>query len=387
MESTSELTGQQPFSLLGGPLHRLGARLGLVRGGNNTVALGLAIGSALWIAQVAQTLVHGLNPLSFEAIGAHVRLLVAIPLLFVCETWLDPRLSEFHAEIVRSGLVRSADLPVLQALVARVTRWKDAWLPEAVCLLGSLALWWIAPLLQVPGTTVHDRSFAATDVLRSNWWYWVVCLAVLRFLLLRWLFRLCLWSAFLWRVSRLRLHLVSGHPDGAAGLGYLEVVHESFVALVLAISAALSASFATDIEARRTTLEGVLPGILAMLLMDVALFVGPLLVFSGKLWACRVDGLRDFTIFSQDYVSKFEAKWLGANAHPGEPLLGVADIQSLADLGNSFDRVRNMRIVAVGQRLLIQFAFAALLPLLPLLLFKYPLAKLASQVFETLAGM
>jgi hypothetical protein len=37
------------FSLLGGPLHRLGLRLGLVRGTSNTVALGLVIGWSMWL--------------------------------------------------------------------------------------------------------------------------------------------------------------------------------------------------------------------------------------------------------------------------------------------------------------------------------------------------
>lgn len=43
--ATSELPS---FSLLGGPLHRIGARLGLVRNHTNTVRLGLAIGGTLW---------------------------------------------------------------------------------------------------------------------------------------------------------------------------------------------------------------------------------------------------------------------------------------------------------------------------------------------------
>ena len=34
----------EEFSLLGGPLHRLGVRLGLVRGGTNSLPLGLALG-------------------------------------------------------------------------------------------------------------------------------------------------------------------------------------------------------------------------------------------------------------------------------------------------------------------------------------------------------
>ena len=48
-----EREGLKDFSLLGGPLHRLGCRLGLVRGGTNTVALGLALGALLWTVLVA----------------------------------------------------------------------------------------------------------------------------------------------------------------------------------------------------------------------------------------------------------------------------------------------------------------------------------------------
>jgi hypothetical protein len=44
-------------------------------------------------------------------------------------------------------------------------------------------------------------------------------------------------------------------------------------------------------------------------------------------------------------VRKFDAKWVRGGAPADEPLVGSADIQSLADLGNSFEVVRTMRIV------------------------------------------
>lgn len=43
----------ESFSLLDGPLHELGRRLGLVRGETNTVLLGLAMGWGLWLLIVA----------------------------------------------------------------------------------------------------------------------------------------------------------------------------------------------------------------------------------------------------------------------------------------------------------------------------------------------
>jgi len=80
-----EREGLKDFSLLGGPLHRLGCRLGLVRGGTNTVALGLALGALLWTVLVALALIEGVGHrlFSLSVIGAHVRLLVVIPLFFL----------------------------------------------------------------------------------------------------------------------------------------------------------------------------------------------------------------------------------------------------------------------------------------------------------------
>jgi hypothetical protein len=47
----------EDLSLLGGPLHRLGCRLGLVRGGTNTVVFGLVLGALPWLALLALALV------------------------------------------------------------------------------------------------------------------------------------------------------------------------------------------------------------------------------------------------------------------------------------------------------------------------------------------
>ena len=74
-------------------------------------------------------------------------------------------------------------------------------------------------------------------------------------------------------------------------------------------------------------------------------------------------------------------------AAPGEPLLGTPDIQTLADLANSINVVRNRKWAPIGPRLLTQLALAALVPLAPLVLFKYPLAELVQKFFEGLIGL
>jgi hypothetical protein len=92
-------------------------------------------------------------------------------------------------------------------------------------------------------------------------------------------------------------------------------------------------------------------------------------------------------IFAASYVKDFDKKWLSQNAKREEPLLGTADLRSLADLGNSINVVRNMNWVPLSTRTLAHMALIALLPMLPLLLLKYPVTELAEKFFTNLIGL
>ena len=83
-------------------------------------------------------------------------------------------------------------------------------------------------------------------------------------------------------------------------------------------------------------------GLVAVMVFAV---LGPLLVFSPQLAAAKRAGLREYGTLAQRYVREFDRKWLRGGAPPDEPLVGSADIQSLADLGNSFEVVKEMRWV------------------------------------------
>jgi len=240
---TEERGSFEHFSLLGGPLHWLGSRLGLVRRGTNTLPLGLMLGVLPWAVLVALAVVDGMADqlFSLAVIGRHVRLLVAIPLFFLCESLLDPQLRAFVRLTVSSGVVPEKELPALDAAIANVIRGKNSWLAEGICLMAAVLLPLLAPQLgQVSASATQFLSQNGAEVGMTDWWYWAVCLTLFRFLMFRWLWRLGLWGYFLWRMARMNLHLVSTHPGGAAGLGYLDVVHAHFAPLVLALSAVVS---------------------------------------------------------------------------------------------------------------------------------------------------
>ena len=60
-------------------------------------------------------------------------------------------------------------------------------------------------------------------------------------------------------------------------------------------------------------------------------------------------GLREYGVLASAYVRQFEEKWLDPRKPPEEPLVGTADLQSLADLAGSYDIVRSMRLVPLGR--------------------------------------
>jgi hypothetical protein len=115
--------------------------------------------------------------------------------------------------------------------------------------------------------------------------------------------------------------------------------------------------------------------------MLVVIF-GPLLVFAPQLAAAKQSGLAKYGRLAERYVSEFDAKWLEAGAPADEALVGSADIQSLADLGNSFGLIREMKIFPFSQQQILQIAIISSLPGLPLIFLVMPVG----EILQLLAG-
>jgi hypothetical protein len=62
--------------------------------------------------------------------------------------------------------------------------------------------------------------------------------------------------------------------------------------------------------------------------------------------------------------------------------VGSADIQSLADLGNSFEIVRSMRTAPVTKDAVVQLAVMTLVPVAPLALTMIPLNELLKRLLQ-----
>jgi hypothetical protein len=125
--------------------------------------------------------------------------------------------------------------------------------------------------------------------------------------------------------------------------------------------------------------------ILGFVALVLIISLGPLLVFSPKLFDTKRKGLLEYGALANEYTQSFEGKWIRREAPEGEALIGSADIQSLADLANSFEVVRKMRPVPfdLATAILPMVATAAI-PFLPLLLTIFPFEEIVKTIIGAL---
>lgn len=385
---------EQDFSLvLGGPLYQALRRsrlcddaLGQVH--RRIVASVLILWAPLVVLSGLEGGLIGHGERSFlQDVGFQLRFLVVVPLLILAELvvhrWMQPIMGEFR---VRS-LVRPHETQRFEAAVAEAARWRNSALAEMMLLAAVYAAGLLFTrrryLAMGAGGGWYAAHVGGSGLSVAGWWLVFVSLPLMQFLLLRWYFRLFIWARFLWRAARLDLDLDVSHPDKVGGLGFLAESLPAFVPIALAHGVLFAGMMADRIFYNGAHLTDFELLVFAGGVLLVVIFAGPLSVFAPRLLGMKRAGLRAYGALAQTYVREFHDKWMGTGPPPDEPLVGSGDIQSLADLGNSFGAAEDMRIVPIKTIALAYFVAAFLAPMAPLLLTVMP----AEKILERLAGL
>jgi len=318
----------------------------------------------------------------------HVKFLVAMPLLIAAELVVHGRMLPVVKEFVQRRLIPENAMARFDAAIASAFALRNSVLAEVLLIalvyaVGVLIIWRHYVALAA-ATWYATPSAGGTSLSLAGIWYGYVSLPVFQFLLLRWYFRFFIWARFLWQVSRIKLSLIPTHPDRVGGLGFLSGTVYAFVPLLTAHGALVAGNFANRIFHLGASLSDFKIEILVLVVFLLCVVVGPLTVFSRQLRQVKRSGNREYGALAQRYVREFDVKWLRGGAPGDEKLVGSADIQSLADMGNSFEIVRTMRAVPVSREAIIHLAFATLAPIVPLVLTMMPLEELLKRLFRIL---
>jgi hypothetical protein len=308
-------------------------------------------------------------------------------MIVIAEMIIGPRLTIAGLHFVRSGLVMEDDYPAFDAAVEKVESRREARLPELIILGISILGAWSMTAAFYSGleTSWHIiRTESGIRLTMAGVWYLLVAVPLLQFMFYRWLWKLAIWTGFLLDMSRLNLRVSVSHPDQAGGLGFLGIAQVGFGALAFGLSSILAASAAFLIVFKGADIETFKIPFIAYLVFVNLIFLGPLLVFVPLLARTRRQGLRDFSSLANRYDYAFVEKWIRGKTPEGEPLLGTGDIQSLADLGNSYQYARQMKPIPFDLRTIIQMSVIAAAPMLPLLPLVMPIADILKILSKAL---
>jgi hypothetical protein len=394
-DSAQPLGPEPPdFSLvLGGPLYQLLRRAHLAGDAmelvwRREIFFVLVTWLPLLVLSIAEGRAWGDNvrlPFLFDA-DVNVRFLLSLPLLIAAELIVHQRMRVVVKGFLKRDLIPDPARAKFDAAIAAAMRLRNSLVAEVLLIafvytIGVFVIWRNQAAIDV--TTWYGESLGGE--LRpsgAGWWFGLVSLPVFQFVLARWYFRLFIWARFLWQVSRIDLQLVPTHPDRAGGLGFLGNLPHAFAPLLAGQGALLAGVMANRIfytGARLVDFKMEIVALVAVMLFSV---LGPLLVFMPLLARTKREGSREYGELALRYVRDFDQKWLRGGAPADEALIGSADVQSLADMGNSFEVVREMNLVPFGKDTLIKLAVITLAPVAPLILTMIPLGQLLDRFLQ-----
>lgn len=319
----------------------------------------------------------------FHDVEVHVRFLIALPILIAAELIVHARLRPMARRLVERRIILPEDLPRFHRALESAIRLRNS-VPLELGLLAAVyifGLWFWNSRFSIEAATWYAMPGGRWHLTTAGFWYVFISIPVLHFILLRWYLRFFIWYRFLWQVSRMPLNLISTHPDRAGGLAFIGSSAYAFGPIVFAQGAMLAGLMASRIFYQGASILSFKLQALAFVAFFVFVILGPLLMFTPKMASARRKGLAEYGLLAQQYVERFQEKWVAGKTN-SEELLGAADIQSLADLGNSYAVVREMRITPFGLQDIARLAAVNAAPLVPLLLTVWPLEEVIMRVFK-----
>lgn len=377
------------FSLvLGGPLFQLLRRAHLE--GNALELLNRRVTAAIlltWVpllvlAAFAGNVTAGQIPF-LRDVEVHVRFLVSMPVLIGAELLVHSRLRLIVRRFIDWRIVLPKDLPRFQKAIDSAVAIRNSIAVELALLAAvytvGIFVWNSRPDLGL--TTWYAQPGSRWKLTAAGYWYVFVSLPLFQFVLLRWYMRLAIWFRFLWQVNRISLNLLPTHPDRCGGLSFLGKSSYAFAPILFAQGAILAGIVADRVLFAAERLLSFKLQIGGFIVFFIVIVLGPLLMFTPRMAATKRKGLAEYGLFAQRYVESFDHKWVRGTAVEDE-LLGTGDIQSLADLANSYQVVREMQLVPFGLKDVSRLALATAAPLTPLLLTIFSFEELVLRIIK-----
>jgi len=315
------------------------------------------------------------------------RFVIALPILILTASECSSSIDAVVRHFLEVGIVQDADRQPFVGMVATTDRFRNSrkgtWICWALAYSYSVFfVFWILPGLFTSWRALDSDGGRSLSL--AGWWFVLVSEPLYLFVLARFLYQIALWWRFLWKTSRLNLHLNAVHPDGAGGLGFLGLTLYPFRIPAFAVSTSFAGGVASLVLIRGARVDDFRYEIVAIVLFVVCLFVLPLATFFHReLSRARQKDILSYWKLNGGQLRQFERKWIASYSDQAD-MLSVPDFSEAIDLSSILANAQNMTLQPFQRRAVIRLILAAALPFLPVLALQIPVSDILKAVLKML---
>ena len=305
----------------------------------------------------------------------NARLLISFPVIFLSISIINNLISKSFDQFVSAEIVRTEDLRKFKQISDTYYKLKDSKISNIIIFF--LSYLWIYFFWRnyedISGLNSWKLISSGNEgVQLAGYWYYIVSIPVVQIFMFKMIWTFLLWSSSLYRIAKLNLNISSSSPDGAGGLAFLGYTQIFFGLLGFAQNVTFSAGIADKIVYNNESFMDYRFNIILGIISVSLIYIVPLLFFTKHLLNAKLVTLFEYSKLGLNYGTSFENKWIKKNMPDNsEPLLGNADIQSLADMSNSVKMVQDQLIIPLKVSTFITFFVIMIIPYLPLLLLRF----------------
>lgn len=305
----------------------------------------------------------------------NARLLISLPVIFLSFSIINSLITKSFDQFVSSEIIRKEDREKFEQIFDTYFKLKDSKVSNIIILF--LSYFWIYFFWKdyEDFSGINSWKFFGSGnegIQPAGYWYFIVSIPLVQIFMFKMIWTFLLWSSSLYRIAKLNLNISSSSPDGAGGLAFLGYTQIFFGLLGFAQNVTFSAGIANKIVYNNEPFMDYRFNIIFGIIFVSLIYIAPLLFYTKHLLNAKLVTLFEYSKLGLNYGTSFENKWIKKNMPDNaEPLLGNADIQSLADLSNSVKMVQDQLIIPLKVSTFITFFVVLIIPYLPLLLLRF----------------
>jgi len=306
-----------------------------------------------------------------------------MPLMVFAELIIHQRMKLVVQQFEERELIPEDAKVQFNNAISSAYRWRNSYLSEAfivilIYVIGYNVVWYRSMALDTTAWYT-EPALGKSELSLAGVWFRYVSLPMFQFLLLRWYYRIFIWSRFLFQVSRIKLRLVPTHPDYAGGLGFLSNIVYAFMPLGVAHGAVIAGMIANHIFHEGAELLDYKVDIVIIAIVVLFITMVPMFFFLGQLSDIKRLGSLEYGKFASGCVQAFDNKWIRQlSANKQENFNN--DIQGLANLSESYQIIQKIQMIPITKTDILLLAASTLAPILPLLLTMMPLSDLIKML-------